>query len=134
MSPWAKLYSFLWHVIYSCLSRIWNRAWLSLDFFRFEFSCLFGVRVLFFQVSKFYNFSNSSFSGLRQLAQNSSSFQVYGFEIFWPKFGQNSSFFGKIFNSSEMDLICFNFRVFFEFGFWQSLAVGFFRVRVWKNS
>ena len=32
------------------------RAWSSLDFFGFEFSCLFVVRVWVFQVSKFQNF------------------------------------------------------------------------------
>ena len=71
-----------------------------------------------------------SFSGLRKLAQNLSSFQVYRFERkFWPKFGQNASFFGKISYSRELDLIKSQFSGFFvfgSFGFWQSLEIRFF--------
>ena len=73
------------------------------------------------------NFSSLSFSSLWKLAQNSSSFQVYRFERkFWPKFGQNASFFGKISYSRELDLIKSQFSGFFMFGFWQSLEIRFF--------
>ena len=76
----------------------------------------FGFEFFGFQNSK--NFWLRVFGGLRKLAQNSSSFRVYGFERkFWPKFGQNPSFFGKIFNSSEMDLIEFQFLGFLILGF-----------------
>ena len=55
-----------------------------------------------------------SFSGHKILASYS-NFRVYGFERkFWPRFGQNASFYGKIFYCSEMDLTEFQFLGFFS--------------------
>ena len=76
---------------------------------------------------------SSSFSGLIKLAQYLSSFRVYGFERkFWPKFGQNASFLAKFSVVQKWIWLSFNFGVFFEFGFWQSLVSGFFGFRFGK--
>ena len=70
------------------LDRVWSSSGSSIVAF-------LGLGLSFsgFKIPKILSLS---FSGLRKLAQNLSSFQVYRFERkFWPKFGQNPSFLAK---------------------------------------
>ena len=112
--------------IYLCIRiifrKVWtliSRAWSSLDLFEFEFSYLFLIRVWVFRVSNF-----PSFSGLRKTRR------VFGFTGLRENFDQNLAwmhhFLPKFSIGQNWIRSSLNFRVFFEFGFWQSLKIGFF--------
>ena len=85
----------------------WSCAWSSLEFFGFEYSCLFRVRFEFFgfQNSKNFEFEFFGFKKIGSKLVKFSSLQVWEKILtkIWPKW----IFFGKIFYSSELDLIEF---------------------------
>ena len=90
-----------------------DRVWISSG--SILSSCLFGFGFEFFGFQN----SKSFWVWVFRVYKNwLKTLRVYGFERkIWPKFGQNASFFfGKIFQSSELDLIEFQFSGFFRVG------------------
>ena len=87
----CKLVTFIPNIVIS-------RAWSSMDFFGFKFGCLIGIWVwvfLGFKISKIFEFE---FFRLKKIG--SKLIELLSLRIkrkFWPKFGQNASFFWQNF-------------------------------------